>query len=162
VDADLTVRLANPAFEAWCGGQATGRNFYEALGASPDAASSETCPFRAASSRAPATVTTRLRCSHGGRIIDLHITPISEPDSPIPLLLVLGRDVTALVQQQQKLDALHKAGRELAALSADQLAEMSVAERIELLKLNIRRFTRDLLHYDVVEIRLLDPKTGRL
>ena len=39
---------------------------------------------------------------------------------------------------------------------------MSVEERIELLKLNIRRFTHDLLHYDVIEIRLLDRKTGRL
>ncbi len=66
------------------------------------------------------------------------------------------------MQQQQKLDTLHKAGRELAALAPDQLAEMSVAERIELLKLNIRRFTRDLLHYEVIEIRLLDPRTGRL
>ena len=106
-------------------------------------------------------MTTRLHC-RGGRVVDLHITPISEPDSPTPLLLALGRDVTALVQQQQKLDALHKAGRELSALSADQLADMSVAERIELLKLNIRRFTRDLLHYEVIEIRLLDPQTGRL
>ncbi len=33
---------------------------------------------------------------------------------------------------------------------------MSVEERVELLKSNIRRFTHDLLHYDVVEIRLLD------
>jgi len=71
------------------------------------------------------------------------------------------RSLRTLVQSQQILD-LHKAGRELAALSADQLADMSVAERIELLKLNIRRFTRDLLHYEVVEIRLLDPQTGRL
>ncbi len=162
VDADLYVRLANPAFEAWCGGPASGRNFYDAVGASPDGASSEPCPFRTALSRAPATVTTRLSCCRGARIVDWQITPISEPDSPIPLLLALGRDVTALVQQQQKLDALHKAGRELAALSADQLAEMSVAERIELLKLNIRRFTHDLLHYEVIEIRLLDPQTGRL
>jgi CheY-like chemotaxis protein/GAF domain-containing protein len=67
-----------------------------------------------------------------------------------------------MVQQQQKLDALHKAGGELAALAPDQLAEMSVAERVELLKLNIRRFTHDLLHYDVIEIRLLDRQTGRL
>ncbi len=71
------------------------------------------------------------------------------------------RGLRTLVQSQQVL-ALHKAGRELAALSADQLADMSVAERIELLKVNIRRFTRDLLHYEVVEIRLLDPQTGRL
>src|SRR5205807_2228629 len=57
---------------------------------------------------------------------------------------------------------LHKAGQELALLAADQIAEMSVEERIELLKSNIRRFTHDLLHYDVIEVRLLDRNTGRL
>src|SRR5207237_9755278 len=69
---------------------------------------------------------------------------------------------TAEVQQQQKLDALHQAGRELAALQVDQLAEMCVEERIELLKQNIRRLTKDLLHYDVIEIRLLNHETGEL
>ena len=39
---------------------------------------------------------------------------------------------------------------------------MSAAERIELLKLNIRRFTRDLLNYEIIEIRLLDRSSGRL
>ena len=39
---------------------------------------------------------------------------------------------------------------------------MSVEERIELLKSNILHYTRDLLKYDVVEIRLLDQKTGKL
>jgi CheY-like chemotaxis protein/GAF domain-containing protein len=159
VEADRRVRWANPAFEAWCGDPANGRDFYEALGASEGVAA-ESCPFDAALG-APAVVTTRLNC-RGGRALYLHITPLSGPDNHQKLLLVLGRDVTALVRQQQKLDALHKAGRELAALSADQLADMSVAERIELLKLNIRRFTRDLLHYEVIEIRLLDPQTGRL
>ena len=159
VDADLRVRWANPAFEAWCGGPAAGRDFHEALGCAGLVAPDSSL-FRAASAT-PQTVTTRLH-GRNGRVIDLHITPISEADSPKPLLLALGRDVTALVQQQQKLDALHRAGRELAALSADQLADMSVADRIELLKQNIRRFTRDLLHYDVIEIRLLDPRTGRL
>jgi CheY-like chemotaxis protein len=165
VDFDLRVRWANPTFESWCGGQAIGRGFYEALGC-PDAVGPEFCPFHSALAGsapgvAPPTVTTRLH-GRANRAIDLLITPISEPDSPTPLLVALGRDVTALVQQQQKLDALHKAGRELAALSPDQLADMSVAERVELLKLNIRRFTRDLLHYEVVEVRLLDPQTGRL
>jgi CheY-like chemotaxis protein/PAS domain-containing protein len=160
VDANLRVRWANPTFESWCGGNVVGRGFYEALG-SPDVVGPEFCPFHTALAGAAPTVATRLHC-RGGRAVDLHITPISEPDSPKPLLIALGRDVTALVQQQQKLDALHKAGRELAALSPDQLAEMSVPERVELLKLNIRRFTRDLLHYDVIEIRLLDPQTGRL
>ena len=39
---------------------------------------------------------------------------------------------------------------------------MSVEERVELLKSNIRRLIHDLLHYDIIEIRLLDRKTGRL
>ena len=39
---------------------------------------------------------------------------------------------------------------------------MSVEERIELLKANILQCTQDLLRFDVVEIRLLDQKTGRL
>jgi hypothetical protein len=37
---------------------------------------------------------------------------------------------------------------------------MAVNDRVELLKSNILHFTRDLLHFDVVEIRLLDPKTN--
>ncbi len=167
VDADLDVCLANPAFEGWCGGPAVGRNFYEALGASSNIVGTEFCPLRAAlrgsepSHGEHGNEAFRLHCREG-RILDLHITSLSESDSPKLLLLVLGRDVTAMVQQQQKLDALHRAGRELAALSAEHLAEMSVAERIELLKLNIRRFTRDLLHYESIDIRLLDERTGRL
>ncbi|HEY7312985.1 MAG TPA: response regulator [Gemmataceae bacterium] len=161
VDTERRVRWANPTFESWCGGRAVGLDFYEAIG-SAAVVGPECCPFRAALAVPPAPpVTTRLDCS-SGRALDLHLTPLSEADSPKKMLLVLGRDVTALVQQQQKLDALHRAGRELAALSADLLADMSVAERIELLKYNIRRFTRDLLHYEVIEIRLLDPQTGRL
>ena len=39
---------------------------------------------------------------------------------------------------------------------------MSVDERIELLKSNILHYTKDLLHFDVVEIRLLDQKTNHL
>jgi CheY-like chemotaxis protein/GAF domain-containing protein len=187
VDFDLRVRWANPVFGAWCGGNAVGRGFYEALG-TPDRAEAEFCPFHTALANLPlgrsgsvearredggggetapaavglpGTVTTRLTCRNN-RHIDLHITPLQTYDSPGPLLIALGRDVTALVQNQQKLDALHKAGRELVALPPEMLAEMSVAERIELLKVNIRRLTRDLLHYDLIEIRLLDRATGRL
>ena len=66
------------------------------------------------------------------------------------------------MHQQQKLAAIHQAGMELADLTPTELLHMSVEERIELLKSNILHFTRDLLHFDVVEIRLLDQKTGRL
>src|SRR5262249_23675311 len=59
-------------------------------------------------------------------------------------------------------EALHQAGNELAALSPEQLSEMCVEERVESLKLDIRRLTHDFLHYDVIEIRVLDPRSGKL
>ena len=63
--------------------------------------------------------------------------------------------------QQQKLAAIHQAGQELSDLTAEELSHMSIDERIELLKSNILHYTKDLLHFDVVEIRLLDQKTNR-
>jgi CheY-like chemotaxis protein len=158
VSPDLRVLWANPTFERWCGGPARGRGFYEALG-SPEILGPDYCPFHTALAGKP--VITRLHC-RDNRYVELHVTPVHDPGSKVGQLIGLGRDVTAQVQQQQKLDALHKAGRQLADLTSDQLAEMSVAERIELVKLNIRKFTHDLLHYDVIEIRLLDKQTGRL
>ncbi|HBI41819.1 MAG TPA: hypothetical protein DDY78_03055 [Planctomycetales bacterium] len=171
VDFDLKVRWANPAFRAWCEGEVVGRGFYDALG-SPEISGPDYCPFHTAltnlrtlrasgSLAAPSAVTACLAC-RGNLTLDLHVSPLDGPTGAEPLLLVLARDVSRSVEQQHKLDALHKAGRELAALAPEQLAEMSVAERIELMKLNIRRFTRDLLHYDVIEIRIIDQQTGRL
>jgi len=39
---------------------------------------------------------------------------------------------------------------------------MTVEERTSWLEVEILHFTKDLLHFDVVEVRLLDAKTGRL
>jgi CheY-like chemotaxis protein len=158
VDADLNLVWANPAFEAYCGGPVRGRGFYEALG-SPEILGPDYSPFHTALAGHPAT--TRLHL-HGDRYLELYVTPMKGGASARPQTVALARDVSRLVQQQQKLDALHKAAGELAALAPDQLADMSVEERVELLKHDIRRLTHDLLHYDVIEIRLLDRQTGRL
>jgi CheY-like chemotaxis protein len=168
VDFDLCIRWANATFKAWCGDPPVGKGFYEALG-SPQIEGQDFCPFHTALTLPtpspdhpegiPPGVCARLRC-RDGRHVEVHVTPILGSDGP--LLLALGHDITRLVQQQNKLDALYDAGRELAGLSPDQVAEMSVPERVELLKQNIRRLTRDLLRYEVIEIRLLDHATGRL
>jgi CheY-like chemotaxis protein len=157
VDAELRVTWANPTFQAWCGGQAVGRPFYDALG-SPEILGPDYCPFHTA--LAGKSAGTRLHC--GDRYLDLDITPIQEPGAKVTQLITLVRDGSAEVQQSLKLEALHRAGRELAALDPEQLAEMSVEERIELLKTNVRHFAHELLHYDVIEVRLLDRRTGRL
>jgi two-component system, sensor histidine kinase SagS len=158
VTPNLRIVWHNAAFGALCGDHVDSRSFYDALG-SPEVLGPDYSPFHTALIGKHAT--TRLHC-RDKRYLELHITPIQESDGKVNQLISVCRDVTAEVNQQQKLNALHSAGQELAALSPDQLADMGVAERVELLKLNIRRFTHDLLHYNVIEIRLLDRQTGRL
>jgi CheY-like chemotaxis protein len=159
VGSDLRVIWANPAFAGCCGGgNLRGRGFYDALG-TPEILGPDYSPFHTALAGRTATTRLHLRDDH---YLELHVTPMTEPGAAPSQLIVLARDVTAEVQQQHKLDALHKAGAELAALAPDQLSDMSPEERVELLKHDIRRLTHDLLHYDVIEIRLLDRQTGRL
>src|SRR5262249_49181802 len=88
--------------------------------------------------------------------------PVRDSSGTVHQFIALCRDVTTEVQRQQKLDALHQAGRELTALHAEELTDMDVEERVELLKQNIRKLTHDLLHYEVIEIRLLERPSGRL
>ena len=158
VQPDMHIAWANSTFDSWCNGPALGKNFYDALG-NPKILGPDFCPFHSA--LVTRTVITRLQLREN-RYLELRVTPLIGPDGKPRQLLSLCRDITAEVQQQQKLDALHQASRELAGLQVEQLAEMCNEERIELLKLNIRRLTKDLLHYDVIEIRLLHPDTGEL
>ena len=93
---------------------------------------------------------------------EVDVRPVTGPDGGVSGLIALVRNVTLQVVQQQKLDALHAAGRELAGLDADQLTDMNVEARVELLKANLRRTIHDLLHYDTIEVRILDRGTGEL
>src|SRR5262249_23293501 len=92
----------------------------------------------------------------------INLCPVLDTTGAVTRIVVLVRDVTAEVTQQQKLDALHAAGRELSGLDADQLDEMNTPSPIQLLQLSLRRYARALLHYETIEIRILDRKTGEL
>lgn len=62
----------------------------------------------------------------------------------------------------KRLDALHQAGRELAALDPEMLANLSGQSRVDFLKANILRVARQVLGQDKVDIRLLNSKTNVL
>ncbi|MFG0332890.1 MAG: response regulator, partial [Maioricimonas sp. JB049] len=90
-------------------------------------------------------------------------TPVLEDLDEFPnYLLVMVRDLTSEVIQRQKLNAIYQAGLELGDLQPQEVLEMSVDERIELLKSKILHFTQDLLEFDTVEIRLVERSTNRL
>jgi CheY-like chemotaxis protein len=160
VDPDLNIIWANAEFRALTGRDfVTGANFYQSLG-SPDIRGPDYCPFTTATRKGEPSGTVVRRADN--RYFRISVTPARDAESRITHVISLTRDVTSEVLQQQKLRAIHMAGTELADLAADEMAEMDVAERVELLKSNILRHTKDLLNLKSIEIRLLDRATGKL
>jgi two-component system, sensor histidine kinase SagS len=160
LDSDNSILWSNGRLIEWsqCDG-VVGGNFYTVLG-SPEILGPDFCPFHTALATGQATSST-LR-SGENRYYHVHAAPVREPGGPPRHLIVNVRDVTHEVHQQQKMAAIHQAGMELADLSPSEITHMAVNDRIELLKSNILHFTRDLLHFSVVEVRLLDQRTNRL
>lgn len=154
---DLRIAWANEPFRAWCAVDPIGKTLLEALG-NVTLVWPELFPMDGLLQGKTAT----LRLFHRGNIyLDVSITPFREGDRVVELIAICA-DVTSNVSRQQKLDALHRAGQELSALDTEELSEMSVDDRIELLKQNLQKHIHDLLQYNTIEIRLLEQSTGEL
>ena len=192
LDSSNRVVWANEKLIEWSGQEdVVGKDFYFVMG-KPEIIGPDFCPFHTALSTRTASSSTLRTGSNqyfkvhaapaevadstslpidqhpvsGGPLTELAGTKDDELTAshlPAPShLIVTLRDVSAEVLQNQKLGAIHQAGMELADIKLDELREMDVADRIELLKSNILHYTKDLLNFDLIEIRLLDPKSGCL
>ncbi len=159
LDADNKIQWSNGRLREWFGfDNVVGRDFYQVLGA-PEIMGPQFTPLQYSfASHNPCT--SRLR-TQDNRFFELHVAPVVD-EGKADRVIVTVRDVSDQTLQQQKLRAIHEAGSELADLTPDEVARMSFEERIELFKANILHYTKDLLQYDVIELRLLDPKTGYL
>ena len=80
------------------------------------------------------------------------------------LLLVAAvvRDVTSSVRIEHKIDAIDRAGRELAHMDAETIRKMHAQERLRLLQERIVKYADELLHFDHFAIRMLNRKTNSL
>ena len=160
LDSQNTLLWANDCLKNWLGVQSlTGENFYQVFG-SPEILGPDFCPFHTALATGEASSST-LRCSDS-RYYHVHCVPFPDVDGSNENLIVTVHDVTEATLQQQKMAAIHKAGIALADLTAEEVFQMQVEDRIDLLKSNILHYTKDLLKFDVVEIRLLGQETGEL
>jgi CheY-like chemotaxis protein/GAF domain-containing protein len=154
---DNTIIWANGRLREWTGREdVVGSSFYDVMG-TPEILGPDFCPFQTALATGRPSSST-LRCFQN-RYMRVHAAPVTAANGTPQHLVVTIREVTDEILQQQKLSAIHQAGIELADLTTDEVAKMSVEERIELLRANILHCTQDVLHYDVVEIRMLDPQT---
>lgn len=156
IDNNGLVRWANRAFLSWCDGVAVGRDFQEALGATSD--DPDLCPVRVS---LDSTASLRLR-TRSDLHLEIQLTPVSRADGTRDGAIVLARDIGYLVYHEKQLAILRQASQILTAIPAEDLADLGVPQRVELLTQYIRRCIHDLLHYEQIEIRLLDPATNRL
>jgi len=81
---------------------------------------------------------------------------------PITQLVAVVRDVTGRKLMQQQIDAIARAGGELVHIQPDAVAEMHVAERLQMLEKQVIRSAHDLLHFDHFAIRLVNAETNKL
>ncbi len=155
------ITWCNTVLTEWCGGPPIGRSLFGAL-RSKVLATDTADPLELA--RRNHAVSLRLHRPDAAvaEYVEVRLQPLRGPTGTAPQILAMCRDVSAEVDQQRKLDALHQAGREMSDLDVSQLSEMSEPERVALLKHNLRRYIRDLLNYDTIEVRLLDRRTGEL
>jgi CheY-like chemotaxis protein/PAS domain-containing protein len=161
VDPDLRIIWANPEFLSLTDSKVpcVGAKFYQVL-PEVEILGPDPCPFTSAvASRGPASTTMKVS---ENRYLRVTATPVFDAAHGLTHLIALTREITDETQQKLRVDAIAKAGDELADLRPDELSRMDVEERSDLLKFNITRHMKDLMGLDYLEIRLLDKTTGRL
>lgn len=159
LDAEKKIVRANQRLlEALNSSDLSGRSFYECLGDTNIVGDDPSPLSTAMAKKASCKATIRL----DDRYFSLYVTPVISPSGQCDQLVVTMRESTEQYIQQQKLDALHQAGSELTDLRPEEIYQMGFEDRIELLKDNILHYTKDLLNFDVVEIRVLNAETKEL
>ena len=114
-------------------------------------------------SDAPGIMTCKFEVASAGerRLFDVYVTQLAESGDR-PGLAVVVRDVTVTRKTQRKMDAIDRAGYELARFDVEQIRRMNSMERLELLESKIVHSARELLSYDHFAVFLMDQETGRL
>jgi CheY-like chemotaxis protein len=160
LDSDNTIIWGNGRLREWLkADDIVGQNFYQVFG-SPEILGPDFCPFHTALSTQHSSASV-LRCCDN-RYYRLHAAPLLDSQDSPSYLIVTVHDVTAELLQQQKLAAIHQAGTELGDLVPADVADLNYDERVALLKENILHCMQDVLHLDVIEIRMLDQESGEL
>ncbi|MFN3190111.1 MAG: GAF domain-containing protein [Aureliella sp.] len=159
VDADLVITWANECLLQWGIDDPIGQLFYDALGKT-EILGPDFCPFHTALATGSPSTTTLVTDSN--QYFELYVAPLSTAATSRASLVATLSEVTSEILQQQKLQAIHLAGRQLTDLKPDEIFAMDTQARIDLLKDNIRHYTADLLDVSVMEIRLLEQSSGNL
>lgn len=160
VDSEMRISWANECFRNWSHSESpVDQHFYTALGKS-EILGPNFCPFNTALATGTPSCSSLITVEN--RYFQIHVAPLMTAASEGASLVATMTDITSEMLQQQKLAAIHQAGRQLTDLKPDEIFAMDTQARIDLLKDNIRHYTEDLLDVSVMEIRLLEQSSQNL
>ena len=97
-----------------------------------------------------------------GKYYEVICSPLRDRQDQVRQVAAVVVDATRQLRQQQTLNAIDRAGRALAQLDRKTLSQRNAAQRLELLREQIIRCSRDVLDYQHFAVLLLDEKTNRL
>ena len=154
VDARQTIVWYSKYFSEWCiTDNPLGAQFYAALDY-PNIQGPDYSPFHTNRSRRRATITTLVHRTTG-QLFRMVSSPVIEENGSIDYCLAAIRDVSEQSKTGLTFDLLREAGKELADLTEKDLKSLSQDERTDLLRAKIIKYAREILHFDIIEIRLL-------
>jgi two-component system, sensor histidine kinase SagS len=94
--------------------------------------------------------------------IEVICSPVRDSQGAIRHIAAVTIDSSVQRLQQFKLNAIDRAGRELAHLDFETLSKLDAAERLRLLEERIISCSRDVLDYQHFAVLLVDQNTDRL
>ena len=111
------------------------------------------------SDSAVANIRRRTVSAADDRFFDLTVSARRDEAGRVSQVIGLAWDLTQTKRLQNRIDAIEEAGRELTGLDAQDVAELDVADRLELLEQKITTCCRDLLHFENFIVRIIDKET---
>jgi len=164
VDQENRVVWHNQMFRSMAGGTAPliGQSFLAALG-NPELISPSVLPLNM--DPGPDQVLKAIL-----KIAERQFVAIRATRSPLPtgagrtqaFTTIVVRDVSEEILENQKREALYRAGIELGDLSPEEVTDMLHDQRTELLKEKVLEYAQDILGFETIEIRVLNPETKEL
>lgn len=122
----------------------------------------QTAPAADAAARRPLSSRRYHLTDQDEHFLEVIASPVRDTTGRCRQVIAVVFDATGTRRLQQKIDAIDKAGAELVKIESEAVASMTLAERLKLLEDKVIRVTRDLMHFDHFNVRLIDPTANRL
>ncbi len=97
-----------------------------------------------------------------GQYYEVICSPVRDSEGVLKQVAAVVVNATQQRRQQQKLNAIDRAGRELVRLDFGALSNRTAPERLSVLEDRIIRCSREVLSYQHFAVLLLDERTNRL